>query len=116
MKKAETHTSWDVLDGSPIDKRMIPWQAPNWVTTNIPLNKRYLGLTVPVLIQGQVVEYWWKTDLTDAGLIIKPGTTQLSTTERDALVSPYLGYEIYNLTTNTKEYFDGTIWKTIATV
>ncbi|WP_080055293.1 hypothetical protein [Spirosoma aerolatum] len=37
-----------------------------------------------------------------------------TTAERDAL-TPYEGLEIYNLTTHTKEFWNGTTWKTILT-
>ncbi|GAB4025095.1 hypothetical protein [Spirosoma gilvum] len=39
---------------------------------------------------------------------------RFTTTQRDAL-TPYEGLEIYNLTTHTKEFWNGTTWKTILT-
>lgn len=115
MKKVTFQTSVRIEDGGPVDKRHIPWQSPAWVIVNIPADQRYLGLTVPVLIGGTIVEYWWRDNLTDAGLVMKPSISQVTTAERDAIPTPYEGYEIYNLTSHTKEYFDGTVWKTVAT-
>ncbi|GAB4023665.1 hypothetical protein GCM10028808_74570 [Spirosoma migulaei] len=40
--------------------------------------------------------------------------TRFTTAQRDAL-TPYEGLEIYNLTTHTKEFWNGTTWKTILT-
>ncbi|MVM34103.1 hypothetical protein GO755_28985 [Spirosoma sp. HMF4905] len=39
---------------------------------------------------------------------------RFTTVQRDAL-TPYEGLEIYNLTTHTKEFWNGTTWKTILT-
>ncbi|WP_460960173.1 hypothetical protein [Spirosoma litoris] len=39
---------------------------------------------------------------------------RFTTAQRDAL-TPYEGLEIYNLTTHTKEFWNGTTWKTILT-
>ena len=41
---------------------------------------------------------------------------RMTTTQRNAIVTPDEGIEIYNLTSHAKEYFNGTIWKTITTV
>jgi hypothetical protein len=40
---------------------------------------------------------------------------RMTTTQRDAITSPAEGLEIYNLTTHTKEFYNGTVWKTITT-
>lgn len=40
---------------------------------------------------------------------------QLTTTERNALV-PVEGDRIYNLTTHTIDYWNGTVWKSLATL
>jgi hypothetical protein len=42
-------------------------------------------------------------------------TPRMTTTQRNAIQSPAEGLEIYNLTTHVKEYFNGTVWKTITT-
>lgn len=39
----------------------------------------------------------------------------MTTTQRDAIVSPEEGLEIYNLTTHTKNYYNGTAWKEVLT-
>jgi hypothetical protein len=41
---------------------------------------------------------------------------RITTTQRDAISSPLEGLEIYNTTTHTKDYFNGTVWKQCATV
>lgn len=38
-------------------------------------------------------------------------TPRMTTTQRDAITSPPEGLEVYNLTTNSKNYYNGTIWK-----
>lgn len=40
---------------------------------------------------------------------------RMTTTQRDAITSPAEGLEIYNLTTHTKDFYNGTVWKTITT-
>jgi hypothetical protein len=40
---------------------------------------------------------------------------RMTTAQRDAITSPAEGLEIYNLTTHTKDFFNGTVWKTILT-
>jgi len=40
---------------------------------------------------------------------------RMTTTQRDAIASPAEGLEIYNLTTHTKDFFNGTVWKTVTT-
>lgn len=42
-------------------------------------------------------------------------TPRMTTTQRDAISSPAEGLEIFNTTTKTKDYFNGTVWKTILT-
>jgi hypothetical protein len=42
-------------------------------------------------------------------------TPRMSTTQRDAIASPAEGLEIYNLTDHTKQFYNGTVWKTITT-
>ena len=37
---------------------------------------------------------------------------RMTTVQRDAIVSPATGIQIYNTTTNTNDYFNGTIWTT----
>lgn len=41
---------------------------------------------------------------------------RLTTTQRDAITSPAEGLEIYNTTTHTKNYWDGSVWQEVATV
>jgi len=36
---------------------------------------------------------------------------RITTVQRDAIVTPATGLQIFNLTTNQPEYFDGTVWK-----
>lgn len=42
-------------------------------------------------------------------------TPRMTTTQRDAITTPAEGLEIYNLTSHAKEFFNGTIWKSIIT-
>jgi hypothetical protein len=42
-------------------------------------------------------------------------TPRMTTTQRDLISSPTEGLEIYNLTTHAKEFWNGTVWKTITT-
>jgi hypothetical protein len=116
MKLTKVQSSITVSDGKPIDKRMRVWTDSSWVYPNIPAADRYEGLAVPVFVGTHVTDYAWGSDLSDAGLKMRIYTTRLTTAQRDALTGLYEGYEIYNLTTHTKEFWDGTVWKTIATV
>lgn len=40
---------------------------------------------------------------------------RMTTSERDAISAPATGLQIYNTTTNTINYFDGTLWKALNT-
>lgn len=40
---------------------------------------------------------------------------RLTTVQRDAIPTPPEGLEIYNLTTHTKDFFNGTVWKSVLT-
>jgi len=40
---------------------------------------------------------------------------KMTTVQRDAIVSPAIGLEIFNTTTNQKEFYDGLIWSSIGT-
>jgi hypothetical protein len=43
---------------------------------------------------------------TSQGILIP----RMSTTDRDAIVTPATGLQIYNTTTNTNQYYNGTVW------
>lgn len=60
------------------------------------------------------------TDIASSILTVESTTKgllppRMTTTQRDAIVSPAEGLEIYNLTTHTKDFYNGTVWKTITT-
>lgn len=58
----------------PIDDRYGPWQSlngPDGPIQGIPLNFRHKGLTVGVIDNGAVKEYWWRDDTKDTDLILK---------------------------------------------
>ncbi len=42
-------------------------------------------------------------------------TPRMTSGQRDLILSPEEGLEIYNLTTHSKEFWNGTVWKTITT-
>lgn len=44
-----------------------------------------------------------------------PGIPKMTTTQRDAITSPAEGLEIYNTTTHTKNFYNGTVWKAVLT-
>jgi hypothetical protein len=61
------------------------------------------------------------TDISSSILTISSTTKgvllpRMSTAQRDAITSPIEGLEIYNLSNKAKEFYDGTVWKTIATI
>jgi hypothetical protein len=44
------------------------------------------------------------------------GSPRLSTSQRDSIISPFEGMEIYNLTTSKKNFYNGTVWEQITSV
>jgi len=40
---------------------------------------------------------------------------RMTTTQRDAISSPAEGIEIYNITVHNKQFYNGTVWKTVVT-
>lgn len=50
------------------------------------------------------------TGLTTANLFVNTTIQQFTTTNRDLLLFPYAGLEIYNITTNAKEIYNGSTW------
>lgn len=57
--------------GSPLDSKYGPYSQLEDVNTSIPLTLRYQGLTVGVLVNNVVVEYWYKDGVADADLKLK---------------------------------------------
>ncbi|MEZ5902405.1 MAG: hypothetical protein R3D88_03725 [Alphaproteobacteria bacterium] len=62
------------------------------------------------------------TNAPDASAVIDITSTtrgflgpRMTTAQRDLIAAPATGLTIYNTTTNTTDYFDGTIWKSFAT-
>lgn len=53
----------------------------------------------------------FEIESTSKGLLIP----RMTTTQRDAISSPAEGLKIYNLTTHTEDFYNGTVWKTITT-
>lgn len=51
----------------------------------------------------------FEIESTSKGLLIP----RMTTTQRDAISSPAEGLKIYNLTTHTEDFYNGTVWKTI---
>ncbi|MBD2753783.1 hypothetical protein [Spirosoma validum] len=49
---------------------------------------------------------------TTKGAIMAP---RMTTTQRDAIASPAEGIQVYNLTTHTLDYYNGTVWKSVTT-
>ena len=54
-----------------IDALYGPFESVQEACTQIPSQRRVLGRTVAILTEDGVVEYWWKEDVTDSGLVKK---------------------------------------------
>ncbi len=48
--------------------------------------------------------------------VVSGNLSRMTTTQRNAIVAPAEGLQIYNLTTHTVDFFNGTFWKTLAVV
>ena len=48
-----------------------PWDTIEEAIEEVPLAVRYRGLTVGIVTEGVVDDYWWKSGLTDVDLEIK---------------------------------------------
>lgn len=76
----------------------------------IPLVVRALSLSVSDA--GTVANASAKLHIssTNQGVLLTPMTT----TQRDSILSPAEGLEVYNTTTHTKEYRNNSVWKNVA--
>lgn len=59
---------------SNVDIYYGPWDSVEIACANVPIVIRKIGLTVGVIQNGIVIEYWWNSALTDADLVQKIGT------------------------------------------
>lgn len=80
------------------------------------------GVQLNVLAPGKVV-IGTEPSVGDTSAVLEVRSTTkgflppvMTTDERDAITSPAEGLEIYNLDTHTKNFWNGTVWKVIATV
>jgi hypothetical protein len=61
-----------IVNANPnIDSDYGPYNSLAEANTEIPVVLRRVGKTVGILVSGSVVEYWWKSNTTDLGLIPK---------------------------------------------
>lgn len=60
---------------SNVDLNYGPYNSVEEAIDNIPEGVRDIGLTVGVLVNGYVVEYWWKSGVADVDLIMKTNAT-----------------------------------------
>ncbi len=64
---------------SNLDARYGPWDSINIALSAFDPVLREIGLTVGVVENGQITEYWYKNNITDNGLVIKSIDVNLST-------------------------------------
>lgn len=55
----------------PLDYLYGPWASVAEALSKIASNKRFVGLTCAVLVEGHAVEYWFKNGINDSDLIAK---------------------------------------------
>lgn len=58
----------------PLDAKFGPFSSVSQANTEVSTNLRYKGLTIGILIDGNVVEHWYKAGVTDSDLVIKTTT------------------------------------------
>lgn len=56
---------------SNIDYLYGPYNSPAQAKVKIPESQRGIGLTVGVIVDGKVIEYWWQKGTTDSDLVLK---------------------------------------------
>ena len=61
----------DLASSKPLDKRYGPYNSVVTAVATIPAFKRFQGLTVGIIVQGAVVDYWFRNGVADADLILK---------------------------------------------
>lgn len=69
----------NIAANKPVDSRFGPYNSLNDVVSKIPVYKRYKGLVVGVLNNGQIVEYWFKSSTSDLGLELKTSESGATT-------------------------------------
>lgn len=57
-----------------VDAKYGPWNSNTEAITNIPRESRAKGLTVGIIENGKIVEYWWESSIENSGLIKKQST------------------------------------------
>lgn len=55
----------------PADARYGPYASTSLAKSSVPVPYRHIGLTVGILEEGKVVDYWWESGTDDTDLIIK---------------------------------------------
>lgn len=61
----------DLASSKPLDQRYGPYTTVALAVASIPAFKRYQGLTVGIVQQGAVVDYWFRDGTADNQLILK---------------------------------------------
>ena len=80
-KYNEIKNKLKILDkASNIDVRYGPWTSVLNANTNVPLEVRDLGLTVGIINNNSVDEYWYKDGITDSDLILKSSNSLFTNT------------------------------------
>lgn len=83
-------TGFDNYSPKPFDLKYGPWNSTADALAGIDANNRHLGLTIGVVVSGKIVEYWWRDNTDNAGLIAKnpENTSQEGTEIQTALIAP----------------------------
>lgn len=78
--------------------------------------------TVPFMVWSQAgLQFGNNASAVASALVELNSTTKgflqprMTTTERNAIASPATGLQVYNTTTNTNDYYNGTSWNTVST-
>lgn len=58
---------------------------------------------------NQIIEWWLKVDTTTDAIIVP----RMTTTQRNAIISPVEWLVVYNTTTKTINIYNGTVWNSI---
>lgn len=61
----------DLASSKPLDNRYGPYNSVATAVASIPAFKRFQGLTVGIIVQGAVVDYWFRDGVADSNLILK---------------------------------------------
>src|SRR5690606_22284315 len=55
----------------PSDARYGPYASTSLAKSSVPVPYRHIGLVVGIIEEGSTVEYWWESNTSDEGLVVK---------------------------------------------